>query len=57
MSEKVVFMFETGSVHITRSATGTSQNVVAVNGDDDDSKRDCGGDKGSHGCGKIYYLL
>ena len=49
--EKVEFMFETRTVHITRSAPGTSQNVVAVNRDDDDSKRDCGGEKGSHGCG------
>ena len=51
ISEKVVFMFKTRPVHVIRSAPGTSQNVGAVNGDDDDGKRDCGGDKGSHGHG------
>ena len=46
-------MFKTRPLHVTRSApvVGTSQNVGAVNGDDDDGKRDCGGDKGSHGRG------
>ena len=53
MLEKVVFMFKTRPHDVTRSApvVGTSQNVGAVNGDDDDGKRDCGEDKGSHGHG------
>ena len=40
-----MFMFKTRPLHVTRSApvVGTSQNVGAVNGDDDDGKRDCGG--------------
>ena len=48
-----MFMFKTRPLHVTRSApvVGTSQNVGAVNGDDDDGKRDCGEDKGSHGHG------
>ena len=42
-------MFKTRPLHVTRSApvVGTSQN----DGDDDDGKRDCGGEKGSHGLG------
>ena len=46
-------MFKTRPHDVTRSApvVGRSQNVEAVNADDDDGERDCGEDKGSHGHG------
>ena len=48
-----MFMFKTRPHVVTRSApvVGRSQNVEAVNADDDDGERDCGEDKGSHGHG------
>ena len=43
-----MFMFKTRPLHVTRSApvVGTSHSVEAVNGYDDDGKKDCGGDRG-----------
>ena len=54
-----MFMFKTRPLHVTRSApvVGTSQNVGAVNGDDDDGKRDCGGEINSQSSLKHLVII